>query len=784
MKSKEFKNFRCKEGEDWSHRCLTSAVIEIYNDSTLILDSGDRLLYFNKNNHSFIHFNDILPNSSWSGRTQEMEWINEELWQASWSSTLYRHFKDNHGVVSISSRANIAEIYYDSFNKRYLSISYPNIITIHKDSKFDEILVPLEILDSDDIEGVTNDLQGNLWIVSNDQVIRYYKENKTFSLPFNDILDEIKGDLTFKKIGTNPNGSIWAASHDGTIFTFDPITLEYKFYGGSLQESIPIEYNYRAHLEGFSQDGYSWFSAQNGFFGISPDDKNHKFCENLIDSKTKQPVTILSPAIGIGYHGKICFGAKTHDIYLVDNDSLDGGFAHPIELSHLVPNISVSDIEIGKNGVIWVSTKMGIIQIDLKNDIIELYGDRHRLYDIDDMELQDGIYPLAVSHNDFLVLIPEKLSSFPGQPNIQLLNTELDAKILINQDGEHPETGAHISLVPKDNYLRIQFNDFNYVSQRPKSYAIQVEGLHDKWIDLKERTEFGFSGLPGGLSRDMIKSKLQFAKEFSEPVNLLNIHVTPPLTGRTGFWAFCSGLLLLLFYLGYRYRLTQLKEKQNLMIAFNKQLAKTEMKALRAQMNPHFLFNVLNAIKLNVQKNEQESAIDFITDFSKLIRSVLQNSGKKRISLEEELQTLELYIKIERKRFSTSFDYEFILDKSINIQRVTIPPMLLQPYLENAIWHGILHKTKGKGAIKVNTYKSDASIVVEITDNGIGREKASKLKLKSARKNKSMGLQITRDRMAINNMVSNDHIEVEIRDLYTEDGRSAGTRVIIILRQN
>ncbi len=127
--------------------------------------------------------------------------------------------------------------------------------------------------------------------------------------------------------------------------------------------------------------------------------------------------------------------------------------------------------------------------------------------------------------------------------------------------------------------------------------------------------------------------------------------MTPPLIQRKGFWALCAVGLLLLFYLGYRYRLSQLKEKQNLMIAFNKQLAETEMKALRAQMNPHFLFNVLNAIKLNVQKNQQENAIDFITDFSKFIRSVLQNSGKKRISLEEELQPLELYVKIERNDF-------------------------------------------------------------------------------------------------------------------------------------
>lgn len=781
LKNKKFTNYRCAEGEDWSKSCLTGATIEIYNDSTLIFDTSNRLYYFNKNSHEFTAFNDILPFGLWSGITEELEWINGELWMASWSSTLYRHFKDNHGVVSLSSRSELQEVYYDSFKDRYISVSFPNLITIHKGPDIKEIRVPLEILNGNYVEGVTNDLNGNLWIVDNDQVINYDEEKNSYSFPFKKLLNDIKSDLTFRKIGTNPNGTIWAASHDGTIFSFDPVSLEYKFYGGTRKESIPIEFNYRAHLEGFSQDAYSWFSAQDGFFAISPNDNNHKFAKNLKDYQTKEPITLLSPFIGIGNDNHICFGSKTHGIYTINSDSLNGGFAHKIELSHLIPNIAITDIEIDSRGIIWVATAMGLIQIDKANDRIELYGDRHRLFDIQDLELQEGKFPLAISKNDILIVDPDKLKPFPGTPNIQLLDAELDAVPLINEDGTKLKTGTTIHLGPNDNYLRIQFNDFNYVSQRPKSYAIKIEGFHDDWIDLSDRTEFGFSGLSGGTSQILIKSKLQFEKEYSNPIKLLTIIVTPPITQRKSFWAFCIGLLMFLFYLGYRYRLSQYKEKQNLIIAFNKQLAETEMKALRAQMNPHFLFNVLNAIKLNVQKNEQENAIDFITDFSKLIRSVLQNSGKKRISLEEELQALELYIKIERKRFSTSFDYHFETDETIDLENITIPPMLLQPYVENAIWHGILHKSEGKGEIHVITSKTNNNIVIEIEDNGIGRERANKLKLKSAQKNKSMGMQITQDRMAISNMLSNDQIEVEIIDLYDEDKNARGTKVVVKL---
>lgn len=782
LKTKQFENYRCTDGEDWSHGCLSGGSIEIYNDSTLIFDSSDRLYYFNKKDKTFIRFTDILPNSDWSGITPNMKWINDELWQASWSSTLYRHYKNDHGVKSVSVLKNIQDVFFDKRNKRYISVSQADLITIYKDNEYKEIRVPSPFRNGYSVQSVTIDLKGNFWIASSDNILLYDENRNTYSSPFEDILAPVKNDLTFKKIAVHPNGSIWLSSHDGTIFTFDPETMQHQFYGASSEESEPLDYQYRARLEQFSNDGYVWFSSQDGFFGISPADQNHKFCKNLIDRATDLPITQISPSIAVGNDGKICFGAQVHELFIVDIDSLNGGYADLIDLKDIAANVSINDIEIDINGVIWIATKMGLIQIDRNNNIIELYGDTHRLYDLDELEMQEGIYPIAISHNDFLVVNPDELSPFPGNANIQLLSTELDSRIIINEDGTSLMTGQKIKLGSNDNYLRIQFNDFNYVSRQPKTYAIKVEGLHDDWIDLNERNEFGFSGLSGGLSKIMVKSKLQFAKTYSEPVNLLSIDVTPPLTQRKAFWAFCAGLLMLLFYLGYRYRLSQLKEKQNLMIAFNKQLAETEMKALRAQMNPHFLFNVLNAIKLNVQKNEQENAIDFITDFSKLIRSVLQNSGKKRISLKEELHTLELYIKIERKRFSTSFDYEFTVDENINTEDITIPPMLLQPYVENAIWHGVLHKSEGNGEIKVKTYKSGDDIVVEINDNGIGREKANQLKLKSAQKNKSMGMQITKDRMTMSNIISSDHIEVNIIDLYNNDRQSTGTKVVITIK--
>ena len=785
LRTKHFENYRCFEGENWSHGCLTGGSIEIYNDSTLILDSNDKLYFFNKNDKTFVRFNSIIHYGLWSGITSNMKWINGELWQASYSSGLYRHFVDDHGVRSIFASRWIDEVYFDKERERYISVSLPNLITLHNKKTHKEIRIPNTWLNEgqDFVEGVTIDDNDNFWIVTSTKVLLYNEKTGEIESPFDEIFAPVMKEISFRNIEKNPNGTIWISSYSGTIFTFDPITMEHKFYGGTTKGSIPLEYHYRTRFEQFTDDGYVWYSAQDGIIGISPYDNNHKFCKNLIDRKTNLPVNIISPSFGINKRGKVIFGSSTRAMYIVDVDSLNGGFIDHIELEASIPDLSINHIKIDDNETILVSTKKGLIQINSKTNFVELYGDTHRLFDIRKLQIQDGKFPIAIAHDRFLIINPEELKPFPGKSNIQLQNVEIDAKELLNMDGSFLKNGDKISLGPNDNFLRFQFNDFNYVSQKQKTYAIKIEGLHDEWIELKERSEFGISGFPGGDSEVMVKSKLQFAKEYSEPIKLLTVHVTPPLIHRKEFWAFCAGLLLLLFYLGYRYRLSQLKEKQNLMIAFNKQLAETEMKALRAQMNPHFLFNVLNAIKLNVQKNQQEDAIDFITDFSKLIRSVLQNSGKKRITLEEELHTLELYVKIERKRFSTSFNYDFTIDESINTKQITIPPMLLQPYVENAIWHGILHKIEGNGEIKINTHRVENSIVIEISDNGIGRDQANKLKLKSAQRTKSMGMQITKDRMAISNKLSSDHIDVKIVDLYDESGESSGTKVVIILRQ-
>ena len=214
---------------------------------------------------------------------------------------------------------------------------------------------------------------------------------------------------------------------------------------------------------------------------------------------------------------------------------------------------------------------------------------------------------------------------------------------------------------------------------------------------------------------------------------------------------------------------------------FEQQLQATEMTALRAQMNPHFIFNCLNSMKLYTLENSPATAADYLTRFSRLIRLVLENSQYDKVSLADELETLQLYVDMETMRFKTKFRYEQQVEKNIDTGFVEIPPMLIQPYIENAIWHGLMHKEERGTLTLAVTQPNDETILVEIRDDGIGREKAAVYKSKSATKHKSFGLQMTSERIALINHGKPSKTQIHIDDLLDAHGNVAGTKVILTI---
>ncbi len=201
------------------------------------------------------------------------------------------------------------------------------------------------------------------------------------------------------------------------------------------------------------------------------------------------------------------------------------------------------------------------------------------------------------------------------------------------------------------------------------------------------------------------------------------------------------------------------------------------LKSLRTQMNPHFIFNALNSVNNYIAKNDEKAANKFLANFSKLMRMVLDYSQKDFISFEEEIHLIELYLELEHARFRDKFDYDFNCDEDLNYSVVEIPPMLIQPFIENAIWHGLRYK-KGKGLLTVNIAEGEVHLKITITDDGIGREKSKALKTKNQKQYNSTGLKNVDKRIALINDIYAKNYEIEVRDAYP-DKEDVGTYVSI-----
>jgi tetratricopeptide (TPR) repeat protein len=236
-------------------------------------------------------------------------------------------------------------------------------------------------------------------------------------------------------------------------------------------------------------------------------------------------------------------------------------------------------------------------------------------------------------------------------------------------------------------------------------------------------------------------------------------------------------ILFLAIILFKRYQ----SKKKNRETELKQKALEVEKNLLRSQMNPHFIFNAMNSIQSFIASNDEYSAERFLSRFAKLMRLILENSMHQYICLENEISSIRLYLELEQMRFNNKFDFSINIDDEIDEENSMVPPMLIQPFVENAIIHGIMHK-QGKGKIIINIFdcENEKCLICEVVDNGIGREEAARLKEESGIKHKSVGMQLTRDRIQSINRESGFELAFNITDII-ENGKPAGTKAEIFL---
>jgi len=335
------------------------------------------------------------------------------------------------------------------------------------------------------------------------------------------------------------------------------------------------------------------------------------------------------------------------------------------------------------------------------------------------------------------------------------------------------EHSRKLVLKPGENLLSIDYCVLDYDNAAGSSFYYKLDGGMKEW---KESTDghLSFYNLPPAEYLLHVKARDRYGS-FSRNENLLSIVVRPYWWQSRWFYGGVVIMVILLVYLFMRRRIRAIREQSGI----RTKMAETEMMALRAQMNPHFIFNSLNIVDGLISGNRRDEAKDFLQKFSKLIRLTLENSQQQLVPLESDLRTLKLYTELEWIRYNHSFAYNFDVDEALLDEGIRIPPLLLQPYVENAIIHGLRSRGDGEGRLFVSIRRDGEALAVVIDDNGVGRSKAAEINAANNKIQKHLGMEVTGKRIELLKTISSNKISVEVVDL-CEAGRT-GTRVRLSL---
>ncbi len=429
----------------------------------------------------------------------------------------------------------------------------------------------------------------------------------------------------------------------------------------------------------------------------------------------------------------------------------------------------IRSLSADNSGNIWAITSKGLSKINPRNNTIQNYDSEYGLNNLSCICPAKNGEIFMGTNNGYYVFDPEKIKPVQNYPKPYIKTIKVFDKPL--ELGTSRDDPLSLNFSYKENFFSIEYSTINYFNSERTEYRYMLEGLDEDWRYAGKRKYISYTNLSGGYYK--FRLKVIDGEELIIPIFI-----------QTPFWKtwWFIGLLIIAFIslslLIHFYRLKQIQKQENLKSLYNKKISQLEMKALRAQMNPHFLFNSLNSIRYYILKNENENASDYITKFSRLLRLILSNSRQNQISLKDELHALKIYIDFERMRFNNKFEYEINIAKEINSDVIKIQPMIIQPFVENAIWHGLMPK-KGNGKLLVNIEKNDGSLKIMVIDNGIGRIKAKEQKDHMLAESKSYGLKITQDRMQLMKKIRDKKSNFEIIDLYNEKNESVGTKAII-----
>lgn len=371
---------------------------------------------------------------------------------------------------------------------------------------------------------------------------------------------------------------------------------------------------------------------------------------------------------------------------------------------------------------------------------------------------------------------PDGMTVFPEDRVFRPSECKLRITGLRISGNAWPLDTTHFKLPYNDNDLQVEYAGISYQGGSAIRYRYRLLGIDDRW-GTTDQTFLHYPSLPPG------EYELQILAV--NPTGAIASTLQLPFSIDQPWWEWIwvrmlfaltiAGAIWLLFQ--RRIKAIQRKEAEKTWTVAR--MAELEQMALRSRMNPHFIFNSLNSIQLFVLEKDIRGANEYITHFSRLIRQTLDISARAEISVQDEVNYLSTYLELEKQRFEEAFDYDIFVDSGIDRQSQMVPSMILQPYVENAILHGIAHREDRQGLIRVSIRSDGKYLVCTVEDNGVGRERAAQLKRSEPNPYPSRGMEMTARRIDILNRTMKEPIAAVIEDITEENGRGEGTRVIV-----
>ncbi|MEI6348181.1 MAG: histidine kinase [Bacteroidota bacterium] len=673
-------------------------------------------------------------------------------------------------------------------------------------------------------------LNHNLWIVSPTCIYVMDKDKKLFAYQkalFEKVYSKSKIKavnrklVCFTHVTSDNQNNIWITSDIG-LFRITHESQKIKYF--------PIENNGGLCQTQFDKNNILYFGGW-GYLSIVENVDN--ICFKKIDENPKNiPCDILKIAIN---KNEVWIGSSNRGIYRIKNNIIYSSHKRQPDLIKNVSEIYIDkndDIIFGgTNGTVyiacfiadslqvrckisrkeglngqaiswiktsnndeflWIATNTGLNRLNLKK-LLKKHEFKFNFYNksegleslnvgcsaIDD----DG--NLWAGSNIGLVKINTHENEVPisVQPKIILASFEVNNKPIrhlypndINSWNQMPTTP--IVLEHDQNNLILTVGILNYVNPEKDIFRYKLKGLDNQWTTFDKSRKISYTNLYPGEYTLCVESKNLSSGQFANPLHL-KFYIKKPFWATWWFLVSMFSIAISSIFYIIRYRTQRIIKQEQLKTTIAKTIAEYEMKALQAQMNPHFIFNAMNSIQNYILEQDTDQALSYLSDFAKIIRLTLDQASKKLISLSDEIEYLSNYLKLEQMRFKDKFEITININ-GLDKDAILLPPMMIQPFVENAIKHG-LTPCNYKGKLNINFLSTTENLICTIEDNGIGINKSIELNKNNPNFYKSQGTSITANRLALVETNKNITCKIEIYDLAQINTNCTGTKIIVVL---